>query len=567
MTQESHYSAFHDPNVASLGQTLQAFEALEDETASRKARARAAVATFSRLANKPASDIPGQRNFVLRQFSRLKNRTGGLAPKSLANCKSELRYLLAQTNSGSGRSNFRPLSDDWASLRNAHRDDPVLWKLSRFVAFCSSQAIAPQDVTDATLVDFRDELVRSREIDKPDRKVRETVRSWNRLCSVTDVPLAPLSVSPRRVPRWTIEPQKFPAAFRESVAKWLRRLTNVDPEDETGLIRALRPTSVKLHEHQVFKAASALVLSGTPIETVISLSCLTEIDAFKALLKYLRLRQGGKPTSALYALAKTLKAIAKHELGRDDAHLARMKRVYAGYVGELPRTKSYERLKLFEDETLLNKLLHLPENLLKEASLPRTSPRRARTLAQIAVAIEIEWHAPLRRENLVALNMDTNIQPVTVQGEKRWIIRFDRSETKNRSLLTYELPGAVVRFVQRAFEFYTPKNGWLFPGAKESHKTDNLLGVQIKTIVEQRTGAPFHPHMMRGLVATMQTREHDNGLEYARAMLGDRSDRTVRQYYTATAEQHLIRKAQKTMQTARLRTAPVAPAPRKRNPA
>jgi hypothetical protein len=45
----------------------------------------------------------------------------------------------------------------------------------------------------------------------------------------------------------------------------------------------------------------------------------------------------------------------------------------------------------------------------------------------------------------------------------------------------------------------------------------------------------------------------------ARALLGDKSDRVIRTHYTSTAEQHLIRKAQETVQRVRIRTAPIAP--------
>jgi hypothetical protein len=93
----------------------------------------------------------------------------------------------------------------------------------------------------------------------------------------------------------------------------------------------------------------------------------------------------------------------------------------------------------------------MPERLLDEARRAGTSPTKARLLAQVAVAIEVQWHAPLRLANLVALNLQQNIQAVMVKGEVRWIIRFDRHETKNRSLLGYELPAAAVRFYPARF--------------------------------------------------------------------------------------------------------------------
>ena len=126
-------------------------------------------------------------------------------------------------------------------------------------------------------------------------------------------------------------------------------------------------------------------------------------------------------------------------------------------------------------------------------------------------------------------------------------------------MLTYELPAAAVRQIESAFRFYEQTNGWLFPGTKGSHKQSSLLGKQVKQEVERRLGVPFNIHMFRGLGATTQVRENDNGFEIGRAWLGDRSDRVVRRHYTLAAEQHLIAKAQETIQRVRIRTAPLVP--------
>jgi len=242
-----------------------------------------------------------------------------------------------------------------------------------------------------------------------------------------------------------------------------------------------------------------------------------------------------------------------------------MARICANYSLDLEghESKSRKRLEVFEDDRLLASLLHMPDRLLEEARNPRTPPRTVRLLAQIAVAIEIEWHTTLRLGNLVALNLQRNIQAVRHKGETRWIIRFDRHETKNRALLVYELPAAAVRWIEYAFTFYEQTNGWLFPGKKDSHKQPTLLGVQVKREVERRLGKPFNIHLFRGLGATTQVKENDNGLEIGRALLGDRSDSVIRTHYTPTAERHLIAKAQETIQRVRIRTAPLVP-PRSR---
>lgn len=283
---------------------------------------------------------------------------------------------------------------------------------------------------------------------------------------------------------------------------------------------------------------------------------LLDMDAFKALLRNLRERQGGKPTSSLLGLAMTLKSIArtKENLGAD--HVARMARICANYQIDGHIAKSHKRLQAFDDETLLARLLHLPEALLTEAA--KSTPRGAKTLAQVAVALEIEWQAPFRLKNLGSLQLGGNIQPVTVHGQRRWLVRFGGDETKNHKSLCFELPAESVLFIERALRFYEHANGYLFPGMKDLHKNLGCLSNQVKMVVEKRLGVPFHMHMMRGLVATLQVKEREGGgFEHARALLGDSTDRIVRKHYTGTAEMHLIRRAQGTIKKSRIRTSPI----------
>jgi hypothetical protein len=560
--QQQHLSLFHDPNVESLAAALQKFESLPDETPSRKARVRAAVAMVGRLLHLHATQIPAQATFLMRRLGHLKHSPTGLTPKSIANCKTELRYLVRTLYGRGRRSHMRLPSPEWIAVRNALPDERLGWKLSRFMAFASAEGIMPEQIDGAFVAKFRTAIHDSGEVPKPEQHVRQAMQTWNRVAEcLPELGLTPLAIPARRRPGWTIEPARFPGSFQQEVDSWIGRLSKVDPEAEDGRVRALRPASIKFHRHAIYKSASALVFAGRPIEGVTSLACLVEFDTFKVIMKYLRERRGGQPSSALIGVAHVLKSVARHHVKIGDVELNRMKRICANYqVDDAGRSKSRDRLIIFEDERLLGALVHLPGRLLDEAESPKTSKGRKRLLAQVAVAIEIELIAPLRIANLVSINLEQHIQTIRVKGERRWIIRFDRHETKNRSLLTYELPEASMREIERAFRIYRPTNGWLFPGAgKSGHKLECTLGRQIKLEVERRLGVPFNVHLFRGLVATTQVRESENGFEVARAMLGDRNDRVVRNHYTHAAERHLIAKGQNTIQRVRMRTAPIAP--------
>jgi hypothetical protein len=271
---------------------------------------------------KPLAEITLQPTFLKQWFRKFKHRPTGLTPKSLANCKTEIRYLVRKVCGRGSHSGFRPLSPEWAELRKRIAEESAYWKLTRFFAYCSSAGVKPDDVNDAVMDQFCVAVRDSKEVDRPERQTRLAIQAWNHLVATQPGwPQVALSLPPPRTNRWTIEPREFPEPFQKEVDQWQDGLSKVDPEAEEGPIRALRPASLELFRHQVFKAASALVFAGQPIDTVTSLSCLVEFEAFKKILAYLRKRQGGQPSTALLGLARTLKSIAKHQLRKGEQHV------------------------------------------------------------------------------------------------------------------------------------------------------------------------------------------------------------------------------------------------------
>jgi integrase len=557
--EQQHSDPFHDPNAPSLAEVLRRFEA-DPSNAPRRAGARSAVNTVSRLLHKSAEDIPAHRSFLMRQFKRFRHRPTGLASKSLSNCKSELRHLLHTVCGSARRSDFAPLSDEWGALRARASDRLAAYGLTRFMAFASAKGIAPEQVCDDVIAQFRSAVIACGELDEPERIVRTTVTLWNRLSSRTPSwPKIVLRVEPRERRSWTRPHSDFPGSFRGDVEQCIARLANADPESDDSLARACRPSTLISRRYQYYQAASALVMTGRPIESITGLKDLVTAEAFTAIMSHYRKRRGGTVNRTLREFAIALGSMARHYVHVDEATLRHIRRILVKYAGaEAPTvTRSRRRLEAFEDPKLLSAILHLPDRLLDEALDPRTQARRARRLAQIAVAVEMELLAPLRSANLAGINLNEHVRPIIVQGEKRWIITFEPDETKNRSPLTYELPAASVRKIERGMRLYSQPNGWLFPSRKGTHKHPDHFARQIKSEVERRLGIPFHIHMFRGLVASVLVKEHDNGFEMARAALGNRSERVVREHYTAMAERRLKEKGQEIIQKVRARTAPL----------
>jgi integrase len=550
-------NAVLDPTIPALEQALTRLLARPDIPVGRMDRVKAAVAKVGRLLGKPPQQLPAHLPYLIHQLNRPKVHPGRAQRKTLANVKSEIRFLIGTVIGKGRRSAFAPLAPNWADLRRRLLNAPMLWKLSRFIAFCSAHTIEPDNVTDESVDLFRAELARSGDVDKPEERARSSLRAWNR--AVDEIPSWPrrkLHLAPQLRRRWTLSSADFPKSFQEDVQSWLLRLEKPDQLGDQGPCRALRPVTIRHRAHQIYKAASALVLSGLPTDQLTSLAVLTEPENFRTALRYLLDRQDRKTSEALFGVAGALRAVATHHVKAPVGVLNRLRQMSNGLQPEdrgLGR-RTELRLEPFDDDQVMASLLHLPERLVSEAE-DCTKQRRASLLAQVAIAIEIELFAPLRLKNLVQLNLVQQIQVVQQKGKKTWIIRIDRQQSKNRAALTYVIQPQSVALIERALKLYHQPEGWLFPGRGARPKSETCLSVQIKRLVEGSLGVAFNVHMFRGLIAFVHLRANPSGFEAVRAILGDRDDQVIRNSYTGFAERHLIAAAQDTILKLRLRTA------------
>ena len=93
---------------------------------------------------------------------------------------------------------------------------------------------------------------------------------------------------------------------------------------------------------------------------------MVEIETYREGLRFFIERQGNKSTTAIFALAGALTAIAQHHLGLDKAHLDRMAAINKRLdVGPRRLTdKNRALLRQFDDPASVAALLGLPQKLI-----------------------------------------------------------------------------------------------------------------------------------------------------------------------------------------------------------
>jgi integrase len=405
--------------------------------------------------------------------------------------------------------------------------------LSRFARFCTVRGIEPAEVTEATFEAFRAHLDDTLLV-SPDRIFSAMVRGWRAAqTAVESWPRLEITLLDRRN-RWTLPWSSFPPSLRHEHNTWCARLAGCDLVEEVPF-RPVRPSTIKSREWLIRAFASALVLRGRDPATVASLRDLVEIEAFKEGLRYL-IERRGKITTAVYDFAVTLKAMARHHLQVDQAHLDRMaviiRRLDVGARGLTEKNRN--RLRQLDDPRQPSALLKLPFKLIDIAA--RNQKLHAGALqAQAAAAIMILLMAPMRLGNLARLDLEQNLVRLG-RGPGMHIV-IEREAVKNREPLEYSLPPPSIALIERYLAEFRPRLAAagctaLFPGKAGGPKSLSALRDLITKTIHRHTGMRMNPHLFRHATAKLYLDGNPGDYESVRQVLGHRAKETTTTFYT-----------------------------------
>jgi hypothetical protein len=282
--------------------------------------------------------------------------------------------------------------------------------------------------------------------------------------------------------------------------------------DVDGPLKPLRPDTVKHRRHQIQQMASAVVLSGHPIDAITSLAFLVDLDRFKDGLRRLMGRFDDKPTEAIHGLTVGITAIAAHHVKVTPDHLTQLraigKRINLNVDGL--REKNRDRLAQLDDPHNMAKLLHLPEKLLRLSSRPGLRPHKAALLTQAALAIEILLYAPMRARSLAGLHLERHIRFVGNGRHRRTLIRIPGDEVKNNRDLHYELGERATRLLERYLTEARPillcePGDYLFPARDGGPKRASALSALIKETILEHAGLVINAHLFRSIAGKIHS--------------------------------------------------------------
>jgi site-specific recombinase XerD len=507
----SPFIANSTPNMAAISDRI---DGLGNLSPTKRRDLKSAVRSFCRLIGKQPIEVPANINWLHIRIRRIHPAAHDITKKRLANIKADVLKALALTGCSRERAEWqRKPTPEWQTLLDKITDKHDLWKLSQFAQYCSALDVMPIDVSDGHVTGFYETLIEETFADKPDQIAVYAVKTWNRLR--TAIPAWPdieLSRPPRKKEPWTIPLNQFPPSFRDDVDLWLEHLEHPDPFEASGPMKPLRPVTIAHRRHQIQQMASALVITGHPINKITSLSVLVDLAAFKDGLRHLMSRFDNRSTEAIHGLAMGLKAIATHHAKVDEDHLNELRRICHRLNLNIDglRIKNQQRLQQLDDPHNLGKLLHLPEALKKLSGRTALRPRKTALLMQAAIAVEILLYAPMRAGTLSGLHLDRHIRFIGSGRSRRTMISVPGKEVKNNRDLHYELGERSTRLLEQYLKDARPillrePSDYLFPAQDGGPKRASSISNLIKETILEHTGLTINAHLFRSIAGKIHS--------------------------------------------------------------
>jgi integrase len=517
--------SLHDvrANVAALPATVRRRDTLS------------ALDAVPKLFGRDLTAVPAEWIALRALFSGQNAVQLGVSEKRFANIRSEITKAVKTYGAGCPALTKRlPLTPAWQALLASIHQLSYGQGLRRLACFCSVTGIHPTQVCSQTLLGFHEALVAEEVVKNPRRILKHTIAVWN-MCGrqVPGWPAIKLA-SPFEKKQFMQELEVFPKSFRADIAKWRKRLLEVDIMEDDGPSQTLRPITVDCEEKMIRRFASALILDGhIRLKDITSLAALVDLDVLKAGLRHFLQKANNTPTNYVRKYAWLFLSIARHHCKLPETDIKKI-RGLGLKLGkrELGMTQgNRNRLTQFEKSENIIKMLTFPM-AERARGLKAKNPYRRAKFFERALSAAILIYASVRMQNLRTIRLDQNIR----YQKGCCILSFAKTEMKNGRPLELELPAQVTALLR---EFVKDHRGqfpgsdgpYLFPSKNGGPRSHNTMRHDFETAVLKHTGLVVNPHFMRHLTAMIAIDQDPANLPAVAQRLGHAGLQTAINFY------------------------------------
>ena len=547
------HNPFLDADQMSLAELRVRIEADHELSVYKRRDIASACRSLAEWFHLPEASIPASAPYIRERLERVHPTLINVTRRRVQNVRSlilgAMRHLKINTKLAPASAKLSP---DWQVYYEL-LDGDIYRKseLRRFMGYCSNQAIAPTDVSDAVSDGYLKALETESLIKNPRVRHQSTCRVWNQMAEKhgsSGWPQITLTV-PRYEDRlYAIDWSHISDAVQADIEAYLDHLSSKDLFSK-GLKKPFAPISIVSVRGQLHRYISALHYKGVNVGCAGSLQELVTPAMFEIGISWLLDRNGGETSKHIGELAWCVRCYAvKHcDPSEEDVaffaeHLPKLRLSHAGLS-----QKNAACLHKFDDPKAVLRFLTLPQVLWDRAvSMSKTveqgtARKNAHLLIQAAVAIEILQFAPMRIRNLNGLRLDQHL----IWYGKCLRVVVPMEEVKNKVDLDFLLPEATTERVKRYIDdwrmMFTPgASPYLFPGRKGGAKDCSALRKLITKTLWSHAAIHLTPHQFRHAAAKLLLDRLPGHYEVVRKILGHKALTTTYAHYAGAETQKAI---------------------------
>ena len=521
---------------------LRAVESAPDLTAGVRGNMRSAVERTARLMGAAGLGADVDIQLIAKRLDRLTAAKLGLqSPMSFSAYKSNLHRALRLAGvtvmPSASRTSLLPA---WADLSiRVQAVDKNLWiPLSRFAHYASEQGWQPDEIDDKYFERFALALRETCLSSKADKTIRNTAGAWaSAQQRVVGWPQSDLGYRCKPQPATLLPWSHFPPTLEADA----RRFVDRDQGDwlTTDTRRPLKPRTQANYLAGIQRAASILVRSGIETVKLETLADLVTTGRAQVVLRSIHDRTGRKSGGHVGFLAVLLLLIGRDHVGLVGQPLQVLEQLQRKTLPERRQMsdRTLARFNQFDDSSLLDRLLRLPEHLLALADRSEAVSQRSAKLARCGLYLALLIDLGCRSANVAELELQRHIILEGSGRHLRGFIVVPGDQTKNGTEIRASLRPLTIRMLKHYIDRYrhihcAQQTRWLFPRQDGSHWTVVQACADIKDLAAKHVGADVTPHLMRALAGKIVLDQNPGALAIVQQLLGHKNIQTTAAFYT-----------------------------------
>ena len=501
-------------------------EKLDADTTLPPIRKRDMVSGLTRLPKALGMDpanVPADPRWLQPRLDMVSPAAIGVSPKTWQNLVSNARNALVHSGIAARRTNRQhALAPAWSALwENARNSGKIHDSLSRFVYFLDRLGISPEEVGDMHVKVFHEALMGDEIRKNPAASLRNAVNAWNRAVKYAPGwPQTHLKGPPPKATKIKLPIDTYPPSFASDLARFKEIAAKVDFLGDPDK-RPLAPSSIAAYARVLERFAGGVVQAGMAPEHITDIKVLLSEEMVETGLRWFYERNDQTITPGLKEIILILQQVGRRHLGRDEQPLIDK------YVRRLPQKqpgmteKNRARLRPMLAPGMKACIVDLPDRLMARAG--KDVSHKACLLREQAVALEILLYCPLRRGNLVSIDLDHHLHR---PGDGKVYLVFREDEVKNRMALEFELPRHITQKIERHVALRSPRlcprgTPYLFPKRDGSQPmAAEHLASNLKNCLQRELGLEINLHLFRHFAAHLLLDACPGNYEAARRLLG-----------------------------------------------